>query len=326
MIAISASFTGGIFAAPQSVLARAKHVNDMRPVVWRGIALGAQAQITLDHENASSARDILERCREEISRLEGLFSLYQPKSALRKLNRNGHLANPEPEMLELISRSVEIGSETGGAFDITVQPLWRLYADHFSTLAAAKDGPSDTRIKEALRLVDYKQVDVSPQSITLKQSGMEITLNGIAQGYVTDKVAALLRRAGYTNVLVHLGETYAMGAKSSGGPWMAGIQDPSDKMDILKTIALEDLALATSGGYGTTFSSDGAHHHLFEPRTGRSTNRYRSVSVIAPDALSADALSTAFSSMHQSEIKRVVDQRKNVHAAILQTNNKILEL
>ncbi len=326
MIAISASFTGAAVVSLNPSLALSKTLNKSKPVTWHGTALGAQAQITLTHNDSNAAKNILNSCREEISRLEHLFSLYQPQSAICQLNHAGELNNPAPEMLELVSNSLTISSQTNGAFDITVQPLWQLYANHFSKASAKQSGPDTLQVNQALGHVDYRQLEVSTQRIHFKKDGMGITLNGIAQGYITDKISSLLRAAGYTNVLVYLGETYAMGRKSPSQPWIAGIQDPENQKNILKTFALENLALATSGGYGTTFSTTGEHHHLFDPRTGHSTNRYRSVSVIAPDAMSADALSTAFSSMSLHEIRKVIERRQNVRATIVQSNNQVLEL
>ncbi len=270
---------------------------------WRGIALGADARIILHHENQTAAAAILERCRLEILRLEKLFSLYRNDSQLNQLNREGHLINPDFEMLELLSYSQMIARGTAGSFDITVQPLWQLYADHFSSKNPDLSGPSAQVIEKTLQLVDYRMIDLSEKSIKLKSKGMAISLNGIAQGYITDRIADLLRQNGWKNVLINLGETYAMGRKPSGDRWKAGIADAGDGTKLIKSIALENQALATSAGNGTKFSKNGKHHHLFDPQTGASTNNYKSVSVIAPEAARADALSTAFSAMTLPAIK-----------------------
>ena len=123
--------------------------------------------------------------------------------------------------------------------------------------------------------------------------GMAVTLNGIAQGYITDRVAELLRAAGFASVLVQLGETVAGAPRSEGRPWRVGIPDPFAPDRVLETLDAVEVAIATSSGRATRFDAAGRHHHLFDPATGRSADRYASVTVVAARATTADALSTA---------------------------------
>jgi thiamine biosynthesis lipoprotein len=122
---------------------------------------------------------------------------------------------------------------------------------------------------------------------------MAVTLNGIAQGYITDRVTDLLRAARFDSVLVQLGETRAGAPRSEGRPWRVGIPDPFVPGGMIETVEAVDLAIATSSGPATRFDAAGRHHHLFDPATGRSADRWASVSVVAPRATTADALSTA---------------------------------
>jgi thiamine biosynthesis lipoprotein len=131
--------------------------------------------------------------------------------------------------------------------------------------------------------------------------GMAVTLNGIAQGYVTDRVADLLRRRGL-RALVDMGEIRALGAAPDGRPWPVGLEDPAAPGQVAETIALDDLAVATSGGYGTRFDAAGRFNHIFDPADGRSSWRYGAVSVVAADATTADALATAFCLLAEERI------------------------
>jgi len=140
----------------------------------------------------------------------------------------------------------------------------------------------------------------------LARAGMAVTLNGIAQGYVTDRVAALLRAHGMDHVLIDLGETRALGAHPDGRPWRVGLADPGDPDRIAEQVPLADMALATSGGYGTRFEASGRHNHLIDPRSGICAPADRSVSVVAPDATTADAASTALSLLPFDEIRPVL--------------------
>lgn len=266
---------------------------------WRGVALGAAATIRLVHPDAEAARRLLDRCATEIVRLERIFSLYRADSALCRLNAAGALDAPPFELVELLGRAAAASAATDGAFDVTVQPLWQLYAGHFATADADSAGPA---IDDVLPLVDWRGISVGIDRIALARPGMAVTLNGIAQGYITDRVADLLRAEGMDHVLVDLGETRAIGAHPDGRPWQIGLADPVDPARIAERVDLADLALATSGGYGTRFEASGRFNHLIDPRTGRSAPALRSVSVLAPTATTADSASTALSLLPPADI------------------------
>ena len=268
------------------------------PVVWRGVAMGAMASMTLVHPDRGAAKRLIDRCLAEISRLEAIFSLYRPDSALVRLNAEGVFDRPPLELVEVLSFAASLARHSGGAFDVTVQPLFELYARHFAGPGADPAGPLPARLAEALDLVDHREVHVASDCIALGRPGMKLTLNGIAQGYVTDRVAALLRAEGLENMLLDLGELHGQGRHPQGRPWRAAIADPSDPQETLLTVEFQDRprampALATSGGYGLQFGPDPRHHHLFDPATGHSATHHASVSVAAPNAMLADGLSTA---------------------------------
>ncbi len=280
---------------------------DPRPSaqVWRGSALGAQASITLYHPDAAAGRALIRRALAEIARLEAVFSLYRQDSALSRLNLDGALAHPPLDLVRLLSEARAMSALTAGAFDVTVQPLWRLYAAHFESADADPDGPSAAAVAEALDLVDFRGVTVDSDMIELARPRMAITLNGIAQGYITDRVADLLRAEGLDNVLIDLGEIRALGDHPEGRPWRVGLKDPDNAERITRKLELRDRALATSAGAGMRFGPQGRHHHIFDPHSGRSAQRYASVSVVADTAARADALSTAFSNMSPERAEAV---------------------
>ena len=209
-------------------------------------------------------------CRAEITRLERIFSLYRADSALSQLNRQGRLEAPPLELVELLAFSARVSAATGGAFDVTVQPLWDLYAGHFADPAADPAGPSEAALAATLALVDWRAVEIDPARIGFRRPGMAVTLNGVAQGYITDRVADLLRGRGFDNVLVELGEIRALGRHPDGRPGRPASPIPNDPSAVLLELPLPDVALATSGGYGTWFDPGHRHHHLFDPATGRS--------------------------------------------------------
>lgn len=278
-----------VFAAPAA-----------SPTVWKGVAMGASASMTLVHPDRAHARAMLARCLEEIERLEAVFSLYRSDSALSRLNATGALESPPNELVELLSFSLSLALASHGAFDPSIQPLMRLYFEHFSMPGAAPDGPSAQAIAEARQHIGFADVEVSAHRIRLGRPGAAITLNGVAQGFVTDRVADLLLDNGFGDVLIDLGEGRALGHRPDGGTWRAAVADPAEPSRTLFELPLGSArgqrpALATSGGYGTRFGPNPLVHHLLDPRTGRSANHYASVSVAAPRATLADGLSTTLS-------------------------------
>jgi thiamine biosynthesis lipoprotein len=285
--------------------------------VQRDFLLGADTEIQLYHPDAQAARAAIARCFAEVRRLENIFSLEQPASILSQLNRNGRLEHPPAELVALLERAHDFGRATSGAFDVTVQPLWELFVRHFAANRADVAGPSAADVEQALSRVDYRQIQASPERIALGRNGAAITLNGVAQGFITDRVVETLHAHGFEHVLVNMGEMRALRGHADGTPWRIGIADPDRPWHSFLTLPLVARAIATSGGYGTAFDVGGRHHHLFDPRSGGSANYYRSVSVIAPDATTADALSTGLSALPLEAALAVVDAHPNIGALFL---------
>ncbi|MFD2207041.1 FAD:protein FMN transferase [Kiloniella antarctica] len=296
------SATGGYQASASNPLYR-----------WRGVALGGQAEILLPAglDVELIGNDVVS----ELKRLERIFSLYDTASEVSQLNREGILNNPSPEFVELLQKSKQVSELTNGNFDVTVQPLWELHS--------AGSGYSKVqllKLEQSIRgLLGYKNLKVSSEKISFKKGGMAITLNGIAQGYITDKITQLLSNHGLTDSLINIGEIKALGHHPDGRNWKVAIADTSSNKDPLQTqqksVSLNDgQAIATSSYLGTTIT-DGTPH-LLNPLTHQDEYRYQSMSVIASDATTADALSTGFSFMSIENIRNIVDIQPNlkVHA------------
>jgi thiamine biosynthesis lipoprotein len=275
------------------------------PVTWHGTMLGAVATMEIHDEDRSRAERLISAAGAEARRLERLFSLYLDDSTLVELNRTGILVGPAPEMVELLSIAQHYSKMTGGLFDVTVQPLWDLYASHFSGEDADPAGPTRSVVDAALARVGCGRLSVERDRIVMPR-GMAITLNGIAQGYVTDKIVDLLRARGIAHSLVDMGETRAIGSHPDGRPWEIGVADPDVAGRTEAVLPIVDRAVSTSGGYGFRFDPRGRFNHLFDPRTGGCANRYRSVTTVSRNATTADALSTAFALMPKEQIRSLL--------------------
>jgi FAD:protein FMN transferase len=275
---------------------------------WRGIALGASASITLSHPDADR---IVSTCRSEIERMEGIFSLYRANSALSRLNAAGRLDNPPFELLELLGLCGTIHAATAGLFDPTVQPLWSAYAQSH----ARGVGPGAAAVKAALARVGWPGVGIAADRIEFARPGMALTLNGIAQGYIADRVAGLLRAEGLTNVLVDTGELHALGGHPGGGGWPVTLDEAAA---FPARLDLREVALASSAPLGTVFDREGRVGHILHPIAGTpAPARWRLVSVLAPRAAIADGLTTAMCLMSRQQIDETVSRFPSVRLAHL---------
>lgn len=246
---------------------------------WTGTALGAGASIRLSHDNAQA---ITARAAAEISRLEDVFSLFRDNSALSRLNRDGVLAAPPFELLECLSLAGAVHHATGGLFDPSVQPLWAAYAE----AAAQGQGPSEQALAQARVRTGWEGVVVDAAAISLRP-GMALTLNGIAQGYIADRIAEMLASEGLSNILIDTGELRALGQQPQGGAWPVKLAQGGE-------VPLAARALSTSAPLGTVFDAAGILGHILHPVTGKTAApRWHGISISAPSAALADGLSTA---------------------------------
>ncbi len=288
------SVSAALAILPSAALAEAPKAR------WQGTALGANASMSLLGVDQTRAHEIFASVEAEVGRLEKIFSLYRQDSLLVSLNRTGRLEGPPPELLELISLSDALYRSTEGAFDPTVQPLWQLYAER----ALRGDAPTRSEIAEVQQRTGWSRLYCNAEAVRFAREGMALTFNGIAQGYIADKIAALLRARGLNQVLIDMGEISALGRKANGEPWQAGIAAPDN--EILRQLPLEDRALATSAPLGTLLDPGNGIGHILDPRSGKPAQSWKLVSVSSDRAAIADGLSTAFCLLPRETIDRTL--------------------
>lgn len=280
----------GLSAAAAGALAVGRRGAFSTQAVTRSAWLmGTATRLTVvgtDRDEAGAAADAT---LAEMARLEAILSAYRPDSPLSRLNATGRLADPEPALLAVLTLGERIARLGEGAFDLTVQPLLDLY----DARRGGPSLPSPAAVEAARALVDHRGVRLEAAAVTLARSGMRITVDGIATGYILDRGTEVLRAHGFTNVLIDVGgDIVARGERSPGRPWRIGLRNPRPGPTLLGTFEVRDGAVATSGDYLHTFASDFTRHHIVDPRTGWSPPELSSATVIAPDAATADALST----------------------------------
>ena len=281
-------------------------------------ALGTDVKITVFHPEAKRANRAMDAALDKIDHVEKLMSLYRPDSQLSLLNRRGALYNPHPDLVTALTKSIELSRLTGGAFDVTVQPLWKLYSDH----ADSNTLPSRAEIKKVRKRMGWEHIRIEPEIIYFDRPGMQVTLNGVAQGMAADFARQALEECGIRDALVDAGEFNAIGSPMRRESWQIAVQHPRQDGNIAET-GLQGRCLSTSGDYGTKFSDDYRHHHLLDPRTGISPTELSAVSVVAPTALEADALSTALFVLGSGRAKEMVGFMDRVDALFVSKSGDI---
>ena len=253
------------------------------------LAFGTTIRIALVHADEQVARRAIADALAAAQRVDRLMSIYSPASQVYQLNRDGRLDRPDPQLLAVLAQARELSRLTDGAFDITVQPLWRAW----SAAVARGTLPAPAQLRQAKALVDWRQVAFDERRVALA-AGMAITLNGLAQGYAADMALAAVQAHGIDHALLDTGEFVARGRKRGHLPWTLGVRDPRDEQALAATLHINGCAVATSGDYETAFTPDYRHHHIFDPAAGDSPQELVSVTVMAPTGMLADGLSTAF--------------------------------
>ena len=296
--ALGAMLASGALALSPRLLSAAQPQVGERHYTWTGMALGADASIQIQHHDTNTAYDLLQCALHEITRLERVFSLHDPNSALCQLNQTGILHNPPADLLSLLSQSQQIFHITSGIFDPSIQNQWQYYLQRYNQLPHSLEPP------QAAALLD---ITLEPDLIRLP-SNAQLTLNGIAQGYITDQVCGLLLQHGVQRALVNAGEIRGINLPPADAPWRIGITHPVIKDKLMHVIALCNSAVATSERFATTLDPAGTHSHILLPSNPTTTPRWASVTVQHELTSWADALATAFMHMHETDIKRIAQE------------------
>lgn len=265
--------------------------------------LGTFVDVSVAGVSSMQASDALGLAFAEASRLERVFSRHDGGTPVSELNRAGRLRAAPAELVRVVNRSLFYGALTGGSFDVTVQPVIDLFRAHRNP--SGELTLDDSELRAARALVGRRGLQVSGADLSFARSGMGITLDGIAKGYIADRVSAVLTSAGVKNHLVNAGgDIMASGHKSPGVPWRVAVQSPTGPT-YAGELSLSGKAIATSGSYEIYYDASRRHHHLINPASGFSP-AVGSVSVVAGTAMEADTLATALSILPPTDALKLV--------------------
>jgi thiamine biosynthesis lipoprotein len=284
--------------------------------------MGTAIRVELWSEERAIARAAIDAVMQEMHRIDASMSPYKPESELSRINRDAAAGcvRVSDELFNLLARSIEFSEFSGGAFDITYAAVGHLY-DYRRGIK-----PGDELVAHARAAVGYRNLllDRDARTVRFARDGVRIDLGGFAKGYAVDNGAAILRRHGITHGIVTAGGDSRIVGDRRGRPWTIGIRDPRRKGEVIALLPLEDAAVSTSGDYERCFELDGVrHHHLIDPATGRSPSTVRSVTIVAADGLTSEALSKTVFVLGPARGLQLIESLPGVDAVVVDAEGQL---
>lgn len=267
---------------------------------------------------------ILDALKKLCEKYDTMFSTTNTDSELYKLNHaNGQPFTVSSETANLIQEGIHYSELSGGAFDLTIEPvsaLWDFKADKPTV-------PSSDAIAQAVSHVDYTKVDIQDNTVTLEDPEAGIDLGAIAKGYIADQVKTYLKKQGIKHAIINLGGNVdVIGTKPDGSKYNIGIQKPFDESgEAITSVQLKDQTVVTSGIYERYFKKNGKlYHHILDPRTGYPCeNNLYSVSIITDSSTKADALSTTCFLLGYEKGMELIQSMDGVEAIFITDDEKV---
>jgi thiamine biosynthesis lipoprotein len=251
------------------------------------LGFGTTLWLRAGHTNTAQLDAALDAAVKALQAIESEMSLFNPDSAVSRLNAKGVLHQPSAHLRAVLAWSAHVSRSSAGAFDISMQPLWKVWVE----AQAQHQLPSKRAVMHAQQQVNWQAVEVSADAVRLNLKGMGVSLNGIAQGYAADVVKAVLQAHGIAHAQIDAGETTLLGQAPGGQPWTLAVESVNKSSPVLR---MDGRAIATSSDAHTAFSADHVNHHILNPHTGYSPAHWASVTVLAPCCVMADALTKVF--------------------------------
>jgi thiamine biosynthesis lipoprotein len=258
----------------------------------------------------------------EMHRIDRVMSPHKADSELSRINRDAATqAVPlSDEMAGLIARAMHFSHLSGGAFDITYAAVGQLY-DYRAGIQ-----PDAESLARAQAAVGWRHLllDCRLRTLRFGRPGMRIDLGGFAKGHAVDNAAAILRRLGIRHAMVAAGGDSRVMGQRGDRPWTIAIRDPRRAGEVVAVLPLEETAISTSGDYERFFERDGErHHHIVDPSTGRSPHSVHSVTILAPDGLSTEALSKSVFVLGVERGLALIETQPGVDAIVVDAEGRL---
>jgi len=287
--------------------------------------MGTLVEITVREPDADRAQMAINQAFAEMRRLENLMSTHLPDSEISKLNATAGKNSFFPvsdAVLEVIKRGIHWGDRSDGALDISIGPLSRLWQfdDENPSL------PDAQQLAQAIRLVNFRDIEVDASQVRLKQPEMSLHLGAIAKGYAVDKAMDVLINLQIRHALINAGgDLKTLGSREDGKPWNIGLQHPRKPEQLIASFALSNKAVATSGDYQRYLMVDSTrYHHILNPASGMPARGMISTTILADNVMDADALATAVFVLGPENGIELVDSLDGIEAMLVSDSGAIL--
>jgi thiamine biosynthesis lipoprotein len=289
--------------------------------------MGSEVRLTAWTDDEPRALRAFEKAFNEFDRLDRLHSVWKDGSDVLRVNAAAGQSpvRVSPETLEVLRVARQVSEWTGGKFDVTfgaLSGLWKFDHDQDNQIPRAED------IRRQLPLIDFQEIDVDAghDTVFLRRPGMRLHFGGIGKGYAVDHAAAILRAGGVTNFLIQSGGDLYAGGTRGDRPWRGGIHDPRGPADrIFAAMDLRDETFSTSGDYERFFIREGhRYHHILDPDNGQPARGCRSVTIVAKEAVLADALSTGVFVLGPQAGMTLIEKLPDVEGVIVSDRNEVL--
>ena len=309
-------------AAPTLIAkpAESKQLDNLHSISKTRPLMGTIVTITIADSSRNKAEENVEKAFAKMTELEKIFNRHADNTPVSWLNQKGFLKDISPELADVLHQSAFYNYISKGIFDITVLPILSLYKKSYES---TNSSPSLKQINEKMKLVNFESIKMDKQGIRLLKDGMQITLDGIAKGYIVDQAANLVKLNGIKYALIEAGgDLRVIGGNGPDKAWKIGIKDPFEKKEVTELFKLNNGAVATSGNYENYFDKDKIHHHIIDTSTGISPVQTISATVIAPTVMQADALSTALFIRNPKDSLNLASSLPNAEALIIAKSGK----
>ena len=284
--------------------------------------MGTAVRVELWAEDRAAGEAAIAAVMGEMHRIDRAMSPHKPSSELSRINRDAaNKAVPvSDEMARLLARSLEFSHWSGGAFDITYAAVGQLY-DYRRGVA-----PTDLQIERARDAVGWRNliVDTTAHTVRFARPGVRIDLGGFAKGHAVDNATQILLRRGIRHAIVSAGGDSRVIGDRRGRPWTVAIRDPRRGGENVAVLPLENTAISTSGDYERYFERNGVRcHHLIDPRSGKSPSGVRSVTILADDGLTSEALSKTVFVLGVERGLPLIESLRGVDAVVVDASGRL---
>ncbi|MBI3882376.1 MAG: FAD:protein FMN transferase [Verrucomicrobia bacterium] len=301
-------------------------------------AMNSRFEIVLHGGAAISLRAAAEEALDEISRLEAQLNAYSRTSELTQINARAarEPVRVEPQLFRLLQLAKRLHGETGGAFDLTIAPLMRVWG--FVRNTGQLPDPAELAAARACVGMPLVELDEREFTVRFARPGVMLDPGAIGKGYALERAGRVLREAGVTSAILHGGTSsvLAIGRDENGKPWRVGLAKPEQELaakglwaggvsrqpdvgeNLLTTVELEDESLSVSAVWGKAFAADGKiFGHVLDPRSGEPAEGALLAAIVLPSATEADALSTALLTLGARGLEHIAGLRAGMRALVV---------